>query len=249
MSTPSNEHWITNALVVYFHSVTGDLSYFTRNHFFGLAGVETDCDHTEWDFNLFMLGGENLAWPSNSIYGTGAALIVNNPTSDNRFINNYFYQGTGMLDLAINAAYFFPNGGGNPSVSYNDRYETMNYSIIYPAGQVGPLMEQINPMNAAYLTSAQWSTDGTLTADQTMMGADYTAQMVTGDDVNAMIAQFTGSTSITNNLATTDYVRTQMAGQTNLAGNITTNLQFTFGTTRTNTLYFTNGVLKRVSQP
>jgi hypothetical protein len=30
---------------------------------------------------------------------------------------------------------------------------------------------------------------------------------------------------------------------------VTTNLQFTFGTTRTNTLYFTNGILMRVSQP
>ncbi len=30
---------------------------------------------------------------------------------------------------------------------------------------------------------------------------------------------------------------------------ISTNLQFTFGTTRTNTLYFTNGILMRVSQP
>lgn len=33
------------------------------------------------------------------------------------------------------------------------------------------------------------------------------------------------------------------------APGITTNLQFTFGTTRTNTMYFTNGILMRVSQP
>ena len=33
------------------------------------------------------------------------------------------------------------------------------------------------------------------------------------------------------------------------AGGVTTNLQFTFGTARTNTLYFTNGILMKVSQP
>ena len=34
-----------------------------------------------------------------------------------------------------------------------------------------------------------------------------------------------------------------------IVGGITTNLQFTFSTQRTNTLYFTNGILMRVSQP
>jgi hypothetical protein len=36
---------------------------------------------------------------------------------------------------------------------------------------------------------------------------------------------------------------------TNVIGGVTTNLQFTFNTSRTNTLYFTNGVLLRVTQP
>jgi hypothetical protein len=34
-----------------------------------------------------------------------------------------------------------------------------------------------------------------------------------------------------------------------ITGGITTNLQFTFNSSRTNTLYFTNGILMRVSQP
>lgn len=48
---------------------------------------------------------------------------------------------------------------------------------------------------------------------------------------------------------------TQFAGQTldfsdaTVAGALTTNLQFTFGTTRTNTLCFSNGLLMRVTQP
>lgn len=35
----------------------------------------------------------------------------------------------------------------------------------------------------------------------------------------------------------------------NIVGGVTTNLQFTFNNTRTNTLYFTNGILMEVSQP
>jgi len=40
-----------------------------------------------------------------------------------------------------------------------------------------------------------------------------------------------------------------LRGATNVLSGVTTNLQFTFNTTRTNTLYFTNGLLVRVTAP
>lgn len=47
----------------------------------------------------------------------------------------------------------------------------------------------------------------------------------------------------------TDNVQPANVPASSIIGGLTTNLQFTFGTTRTNTLYFTNGVLMNVSQP
>ncbi len=65
-------------------------------------------------------------------------------------------------------------------------------------------------------------------------------------------AFFKATATVTTNIATVTVagnlvVSGTVSGQ--MAGGITTNLQFTFGTTRTNTLYFTNGILLRVSQP
>lgn len=75
---------------------------------------------------------------------------------------------------------------------------------------------------------------------------------VTAAKPSSQQAFFKATATVTTNVATATVagnlvVSGTISGQ--MAGGITTNLQFTFGTTRTNTLYFTNGILQRVSQP
>ena len=88
-------------------------------------------------------------------------------------------------------------------------------------------------------------TSGTLTDSYGYLS--YQNQTIMADPVGNLFANtYTGNGS---NL--TCLTASQMIGKfsvTNSPG-ITTNLQFTFSNTRTNTLYFTNGILMRVTQP
>ena len=70
-------------------------------------------------------------------------------------------------------------------------------------------------------------------------------------ELNAPVIEFIGAVVFDSSTITNLDASALVSGKVPSARlpGISTNLQFTFGSTRTNTLYFTNGILMRVSQP
>ena len=202
--------------------------------------VSLAADHATFNDNFFSFCGGPNTWPSSSPYHWGAAIVTREPADysngneDWNFYNNYFMATSGYAYYAANS----PNPTSLPKTSHDDQFEGLLNGVI----STGKPWVMIDPnTHSTYLPQNYLLTNGTL------MAAPATLVRI----VDNRAGTNTGNFSFGGNVTAGGTFTGNGAGLTNLSASaitdgLTARLAVLVAGGGTNTLCFTNGVLKAI---
>jgi len=213
-------------------------------HFIPVCGTTFACDRDagggsyDWGFR-FVNQAQNLC---PLFVDTAANCVVVGITNNGGYVGQQFHLGWPATFWPVNQD-INPGGDGNNVHVENNWIIQGQFHVITPGGQFG-----FGQNGTFYTTNVVFYP----------MNQIFTA----GSDGNNVHFENVWAQQGKFNLTTPGglftlggngtFTATNLVGKlnaTNITGGYTTNIQFTFGSTRTNTLYFTNGILMNVTQP